>query len=49
MHSRIDAAIPVVAQAVRACVMLDWAMLRNSLMMARLQSAFNLVEVQAEE
>jgi hypothetical protein len=49
MRARIETAMPFVAQAVRACLMLDWPSFRKSLMMARLQSAFCLVEVPPEE
>jgi hypothetical protein len=49
MRERIEATLPIVALALRACVMLDWRSFRKSVMMARLQSAFSLVEVSSEE
>jgi hypothetical protein len=49
MRTRIETTLPIVALAVRACLMLDWRSFRNSLMMARLQSTFSLVEVTSED
>lgn len=49
MKPALESHLPLFIRAFRACLSLDWPSLRSSIMMARLQSTFNLVEVPGEE